>query len=232
MPTDSSLPNHDCYPAADQAAADQAAASQTEAAVPPPRTPTGRLQPTSAFRPSVAMTHTPPNKSAEVGHRPQVLAPPQVTPPQAELPPTNADTVLETEQAAVGETSIDRDTFVATPASVEDATAPTSRARRSRRTSHGSSSRHSHSTGGRRRGMPHERDLDATGSGGLAALESQATTLPGSSMRELSGLLLAFALSVALTQASLWWVVGVDPLGTAPVISQWVPGIVPPGLQP
>jgi hypothetical protein len=65
----------------------------------------------------------------------------------------------------------------------------------------------------------------------LAAIDLESVHVDGSSFRELSGLLLAFGLSVALTQASLWWVVGVDPLGVAPLIEQWLPGLVPTGLR-
>ncbi|MBL8892209.1 MAG: hypothetical protein JNL67_19695 [Planctomycetaceae bacterium] len=45
-------------------------------------------------------------------------------------------------------------------------------------------------------------------------------------------LFLAFTVSLLLTQAGLWWVAGVDPLGLAPWVSSWAPWVVPSGLRP
>lgn len=209
--TDSSLSNHSSPP---------------EAAALPPRTPTGRLQPASAFRPAPAATHRGPvSSSVAQSDAPTGSAPHPEAEPQSSL-------LNETDSIAVA--AMDQSAISPEPAAAQAdaANSDPSSGRRSRRSSQGSPSRRSPSTRVHRRGTPRARSLDAAGMGELAALDAEADSPPGSSLRELSGLLLAFALSVALTQASLWWVVGVDPLGAAPAISQWVPGIVPPGLRP
>lgn len=45
-------------------------------------------------------------------------------------------------------------------------------------------------------------------------------------------LLVAFTFSLLLTQAGLWWVAGVDPLGIAPWVPSWASWLVPSGLRP
>ncbi|MBL8854858.1 MAG: hypothetical protein JNK57_12905 [Planctomycetaceae bacterium] len=52
----------------------------------------------------------------------------------------------------------------------------------------------------------------------------------GTRVRDVAGLLVAVAISLMLTQAGLWWVAGIDPLGLAPVISGWIPNVVPQTL--
>jgi len=63
---------------------------------------------------------------------------------------------------------------------------------------------------------------------------SPATELAGetepTSPRDVIRLLAAFGVSLVLAQLSVWWLVGIDPLGLAPPLSPWLPLIVPEGL--
>lgn len=53
----------------------------------------------------------------------------------------------------------------------------------------------------------------------------------GTRIRDVIGLFTALACSVLLTQVSLWWLVGIDPLGLGPTIADWAPSIVPTELH-
>ncbi len=70
-------------------------------------------------------------------------------------------------------------------------------------------------------GLPINADSDAN--------EPEIETA-GTRVRDVVGLLLAVAVSLMLTQAGLWWVAGIDPLGLAPIFSGWIPNVVPPTL--
>jgi phage FluMu protein Com len=53
----------------------------------------------------------------------------------------------------------------------------------------------------------------------------------GTRIRDVIGLFTGLACSVLLTQVSLWWLVGIDPLGLGPTIADWAPSIVPTELH-
>ncbi len=55
-------------------------------------------------------------------------------------------------------------------------------------------------------------------------LENEVT---GTSYRDVLGLFTALGCSLLLTQVSLWWFIGIDPLGLGPVVSNWAPSVVP-----
>jgi hypothetical protein len=71
--------------------------------------------------------------------------------------------------------------------------------------------------------------LPIRGTEEFALHDSNGDAAPPSTL-DLVGWMGALAVSVLLTQLSLWWLVGVDPLGLAPVVSPWLPIAVPGGL--
>jgi hypothetical protein len=101
--------------------------------------------------------------------------------------------------------------------------------RRSRRSRNSSSKRSSP-----RRSSPEPRwnEIGVDGLPILDAAELATEEEPhgGTQLRDVTGLLLAFGLSLMLTQAGLWWVAGIDPLGIAPTFSSWLPNVVPSDL--
>jgi ribosomal protein S27E len=87
----------------------------------------------------------------------------------------------------------------------------------------------------RRRSSSSGRSWNDIGVDGLPInMEAEATEpeieTAGTRVRDVAGLLVAVAISLMLTQAGLWWVAGIDPLGLAPVISGWIPNVVPQTL--
>ncbi len=221
----------------------QASPIPPDAAPAPPRTPTGRLQPTSAFPQRNSSRVTPqPAASQEESEAfpggPGSVAPAYAMPKSAQgaggraggaTLPTSASPVTTLPSSPAPPTPPIPAT--ARQGGEESVEAPASgtEGRRHSRSSNRSQSRRGSSAGraSSRKGAGRE----ATQLAELAAIDLESVHVDGSSFRELSGLLLAFGLSVALTQASLWWVVGVDPLGVAPLIEQWLPGLVPTGLR-
>lgn len=239
-------------------------ANRPNAAAASPRTPTGRLQPKSAFRqwnpnslerqpgnpPSESAARQSVSVRAEWGapipelverelsqypagiaspsppeSTPLAASPPEVAPPEVS-PPDLPASASASPAEAVG--------AVESRSAEPEHEEPTPRRRRStgssgadRQPTHRSSSGRSRVTGASR--VPRR---DSSSYADLAAIDLESAAVAGSSFRELSGLLLAFGLSILLTQASLWWLVGVDPLGLAPLVSHWMPGVVPPDLRP
>ncbi len=220
----------------------QASPVPPDAAAAPPRTPTGRLQPTSAFRQRNSSPVTPqPGSSQEestaLPDEPRSVAPASGMP---NSPPFAAGTTLPAPASpTTTPPSGPAPPAAPSPATVgqggEESVAPAAsgaEGRRRSRSSHRSQSRRGSAAGrANSRNSTRVTQREGTQFSELAAIDLDSAHVDGSSLRELSGLLMAFGLSVALTQASLWWVVGVDPLGIAPLIEQWLPGVVPPGLR-
>lgn len=66
----------------------------------------------------------------------------------------------------------------------------------------------------------------------LEPAADEEVSTEGTRLRDVTGLLLAFGLSLLLTQLGLWWVAGIDPLGFGPTVAGWFPQAVPQTLTP
>jgi len=188
-----------------------------------PRTPTGRLQPNSAFRQWSSSAAEPETAERQSTPDPDVIATPAL--PEVSHPePTELVSAVPAASAAGSEL---RSEDLEPEVPRQSRSRSTGRSGVDRKSAKRSSSGHSRvpgSTRGPRRTSSTYAEL--------AAIDLESAAVAGSSLRELSGLLLAFGLSLVLTQASLWWLVGIDPVGLAPFFSPWLPSIVPPGLRP
>lgn len=192
--------------------------------------PTGRLKPVSYIGGTVnspnvlAKTNQPstaPTLPSENVPKPTTVQ--EITKPKPESEESNPTTPLATKLGnrapnEPSESSDSNESNVARGANEESGRTRTRR-RRSSSSSRSSSDRSWNDIGVD--GLPINADAEAT--------EPEIETA-GTRVRDVAGLLLAVAVSLMLTQAGLWWVAGIDPLGLAPVISGWIPNVVPQTL--
>ncbi|MDP1560081.1 MAG: hypothetical protein Q8M16_01670 [Pirellulaceae bacterium] len=178
--------------------------------------PTGRLKPVNFFgdtvkSPTVQVVSTLASPTAAPAT--ELEKPPAVTSKAVEqvdapgLPPTETQPVAKR--------------------SAEDSNLSDKEPGRQRSRRRGSSSRRSSS----------DRSWNEIGVDGLpikqdSEVEEPAIDSVGTRFQDVAVLLFALAVSLVLTQAGLWWVAGVDPLGLAPVVSGWLPNLVPQSLRP
>lgn len=175
------------------------------------KSPTGRLKPATFFgdtvpSPTVQAVSTPATSVTEM-EKP-------ATPSSHSVEPGDASGVLPAEVQPVSNRVVHDSNQSGTESGRQRSRRRGSSARRS------SSDRNWNEIGVD--GLPIKQDSDAV----EPAIESVGTRF-----RDVVGLLFAVALSLLLTQAGLWWVAGVDPLGLAPFVSGWFPNVVPQSLH-
>lgn len=176
------------------------------------QSPTGRLKPATFFGDSV--------QSPTV----QAVSIPATSVPELEKPATSSSNIVEPVDAP-GLLPIEVQPV--SKRAVDDSNQSGNESGRQRSRRRGSSSRRSSSDRNWNEigvdGLPIKQDSD---------VEEPAIESVGTRFRDVVGLLFALAVSLLLTQAGLWWVAGVDPLGVAPLVSGWLPNVVPQSLRP